>query len=219
MQGAVGVQIPVEEAISATQPDYTAVCQAVKSSGAHSLYVIDAAAIASKVANTCLQQGASTKLLEIAGVPTTEFIKSAATKNMFSADLDLPFSVDSTPATKDFHAAIDRYGRQLLNGSVEFGPTAIYSWDAGQLFAAAVKASGASTVTPATVKSGLYKLKGATLGGLTPPLTFSHGKPTISNCYFALNATNGTFTVKGLSPICAPQSLISKGAQPLLSGQ
>ncbi len=61
--------------------------------------------------------------------------------------------------------------------------------------AAAAKAGNlGANPTPSQVKSGLYALSGATLGGLTPPLTFKSGAPNPVHCYFQLGIKNGQFT-------------------------
>ena len=48
-------------------------------------------------------------------------------------------------------------------------------WASGELFKAAVDASGSGPVTSASVKRGLYALKNETLGGLSGPLNFVPG--------------------------------------------
>ena len=65
-------------------------------------------------------------------------------------------------------------------------------------------------MTSASVKNGLYALKKVTLGGLSAPLTFAPGKPTLDNCYYEYTITGGKFSeLHGMSPQCAPDSVVS----------
>ena len=52
-------------------------------------------------------------------------------------------------------------------------------------------------------------MKDETLEGLTVPLTFTEGRPTIVNCYFTIGIEDGEFTMpEGLEYTCAPDDLI-----------
>jgi branched-chain amino acid transport system substrate-binding protein len=99
------------------------------------------------------------------------------------------------------------------------GPNAFYMWVAGQLLVAAVNASKSSTITPASIKTGLYALpKGTTLGGIAPPLTFTQGQPAVINCYFTMGIKNNKFvTPNGLKTTCAPTAAVA-GLLKALSG-
>jgi branched-chain amino acid transport system substrate-binding protein len=219
---SLGVTIPLFTSVSATSPDFTATCQAVKQSGAESYYVIDGPAIVQKIASTCQSQGVTAKLVEISGILTTEFAKTPSTANFSGIVESFPFFDTSTPATQEFHAAIKQFDPAIIAGKspVSFGPAVADAWTGGQLFAAAVKASSASTTTASTVKAGLYALQGETLGGLTPPLTFTQGKPTLVNCYFEIKAVNGKFSApNGLTPSCAPDALVSQVVSEIISKQ
>ena len=75
---------------------------------------------------------------------------------------------------------------------------------AGQLFDAAVLASGSSTITSASVKQGLCALKGYTLSGLSQPLSYTEGKTPMFNCWFSMAVLNQEFTLPdGLATQCA----------------
>ena len=72
-------------------------------------------------------------------------------------------------------------------------------------------------ITTAQIKKGLYSLHGATLGGLTPPLTFTKGSPTPIDCWFWVGISHGKFTTPyGLKPVCAkPVPTHSRDGVPL----
>jgi branched-chain amino acid transport system substrate-binding protein len=68
------------------------------------------------------------------------------------------------------------------------------SWASGMLLKDAIKAGGltsSDTPTPAEVVKGLLSLKGDTVDGLTPPLTFVAGQPHNINCWFTARVRNG----------------------------
>lgn len=74
----------------------------------------------------------------------------------------------------------------------------------GELFTAAATAAKLTpTSTAADVKKGLYALKGETLDGIAPPLTFTKGKPAFPTCYFKGKLANGSFQSDGdTKPVC-----------------
>jgi branched-chain amino acid transport system substrate-binding protein len=200
--------IVYNSSVSATAPDYTATCQALKSSGAQSYEIGDSSEVVVRVATACAQQGVTAKQVTIDGTVTSSWLNVPALQGTLSAETDFPYVDNSVPATQAYQAAIAKYAPDL--GSAN-GPNASYAWVAGQLFEAAVKAIPSGTgVTAASIKNGLYTLKNDTLGGLAPPLTFVQGKPTAVNCYFTLGIDNNKVTEpNGLKTTCAPDAVIS----------
>ena len=68
---------------------------------------------------------------------------------------DIPFLVDSTPATKAMNAAIDKYEPSLAK-SPNFGEVVVEAWTSGLLFEDAAKAANlGNNATPARVIQGL----------------------------------------------------------------
>jgi branched-chain amino acid transport system substrate-binding protein len=208
-----GVSVPMQASVSSTAPDYTAVCQEVKSSGAKTYDILDAGVLALRIATACEQQGVTARLVQVDSQITQSFDGSAAVNNTYAVEIDAPWFDSSTPATKAYQVAIAKYAPSL---GQEDGPEANYQWVAGQLFEAAVKASGSSTVTAASVKQGLYALKGATLGGLTQPLTFTKGQTPMFNCWFTMAVIGEKFALpNGLTTECAPTAVVAAIAKSL----
>jgi branched-chain amino acid transport system substrate-binding protein len=208
-----GVSVPMQASVSSTAPDYTAVCQEVKSSGAKTYNILDAGVLALRIASACAQQGVTAKLVQVDSQITQAFEGSPAGNNTYAVEIDAPWFDSSTAATKAYQTAIAKYAPGL---GQENGPEANYQWVAGQLFDAAVQASGSSTVTSASVKQGLYALKGETLGGLSQPLTFAQGKTPMFNCWFTMAVANEKFALpNGLQTQCAPASVVSAIAKSL----
>ncbi|MGE0247944.1 MAG: ABC transporter substrate-binding protein [Thermoleophilia bacterium] len=206
----IGVQTVLSTAISASQPDFTAVCQAVKQSGAQSYEVGHASAVLIKVSDACHAQGVDAKIIAVSNTPSSDFLKSPGSNGALIAENNAPFFVDSTPATKEYRDAIAKYQPDWDNAEDTAG--ASYGWIAGKLFEAAVKASGSDTVTTESVLNGLYSLPaGETLGGLAPPLTFTKGKPAKANCYFVYGIEDGKYTLpQGIKTSCAPDDIVTQ---------
>jgi branched-chain amino acid transport system substrate-binding protein len=205
---ATGLQIPVSAVVAATAPNYTAVCEQLKSSGVSSYSVGSGSAVTLRIAHECAAAGLKAKLLAGDGAVTTAWLTEPAANGALLTELDVPFFDDSIPASKEMQSALQQYAPGLgkLNG-----PTAAYSWVSGKLFEKAVAAIPAGTaITPASIKAGLYTLRNETLGGLTPPLTFTQDKPTVINCYFVMGVSNGKFTEpQGLKTSCAPDAVVN----------
>jgi branched-chain amino acid transport system substrate-binding protein len=208
-----GVSVPMQAPVSSTAPDYTAVCQEVKSSGAKTYDILDAGVLALRIATACEQQGVTARLVQVDSQITEAFDGTAAVNNTYAVEIDAPWFDSSTPATKAYQVAIAKYAPSL---GQEDGPEANYQWVAGQLFDAAVQASGSGTVTSASVKQGLYALKGETLGGLTQPLTFTKGQTPMFNCWFTMAVVGEKFALpNGLTTECAPTAVVAAIAKSL----
>ena len=206
----LGVHVAYAGLIAASAADYTATCQAIKASGAQSMVMGLASATVVKFVQDCLDQGVTAEPIigGITGTSTTA--ASPAMKNFLDVDDVFPYFDTSTPATRAFQAAMKQYAPDL--GS-QLGSFAAHVWAAGELFAAAVKQSGASPVTAASVKAGLYALPaGTTLGGLTPPLSFTRSatQPDQVNCYYVWGNKGGqAYEPTGLKTACAPANVVA----------
>lgn len=209
---ATGVKVAYSAGVSATAPDYTAVCQALKQSGAQSVEIGDSSQIVVRITKACQAQGVTAKSVTFDGTLTSPWQSEPAMDGTLAAEDVFPFFDSSVPATKAYQDAIAKYAPNLgdLNGPISATP-----WVAGKLFEAAVAASGSSDITPASVKAGLYKLHDETLGGLAPPLNFTEGKASLNNCTFTVGISGGKFTTpNGLNVSCAPSSVID----PIVAG-
>jgi branched-chain amino acid transport system substrate-binding protein len=120
---------------------------------------------------------------------------------VFAADA-FPFTA-SSGAAAIYREALNKYEPSVLN-SKTFTQNDADSWASGELFEAAAKAGKlGNNPTRAQLIAGLYKLKGATLGGLTPPLTFNKNKPNSVSCIFIVDVDAGAITLpQGLTPYC-----------------
>jgi len=208
--GADGIKTGPVLPVSATASDYTAVCQAIKSSGVSSYSVASFTSAVIRVYKACATQGVKAVLSQNDGTVSPSLL-GVVKGGFLGIDDNVPYFVSSTPATKAYRSFLAQYAPSV-KGTLD-DPNAQYVYIAGQLFEATIKAANvthATNVTSATVKKGLYSLKGVTLGGLTQPLTYVPGKPTMLNCWFNVGIQGNKFTTpKGLKPECASNAVIN----------
>lgn len=203
-----GITVPTSAAVSATAPSYTAQCLAIKNSGAQTYAAFLASPVVQRVSTACASQGVTTKVVALdgglAGVPN--IAQTPGLNGELNSESVFPWFADSSPATKAFHAALAKYTPSLGD---KVDSQSAYAWTSAELFEKAVELSGSGSgpVTSASVKAGLYKMKGQTLGGLTGPLTFVKGQANLQNCYFTFGIKNGKFVLNnGLNTTCAPDA-------------
>ena len=187
--------------------DYTAACQALIDGDVQSYTVAADGPVVVKIADQCARMGLDAKFVATGATVRTLYLDSPALDGALIADSTAPFVDDSVPATRKYQeliAGLDLYG---VNGPVTF-----YTYASFELFKKAVENAAVpegQTVTAEDLRNGLYQMKDETLGGITPPLTFEPGKPTLVNCYFTMGVSDGQFvTPNGLDTDCAPNDVI-----------
>lgn len=201
---SVGVSVPVTLSVSASAPNYTAQCQALKSADVSSYEVGQVASVALRIVNACQQQGVSAKPIASAGSVAFGY-QSLVPNGFLGIAKESPWFEDSKyPLTKEYPAFLKKWVPNI--GSLN-GPTVYDTWVATQLFDATAKAAG-THITSASLKRALYSLKGTTLGGITQPLNFVEGQATTNNCWFNITTANGKFALESNKPQCAPSTLI-----------
>ena len=213
---AVGVKIVYISKVSATATSYAAPCLGAKGAGATSIFIADGAAVAKQIADACLQQGVKLTQLTGDGAVSSTFLSDPAFEGTNVTELNLPFFNTSAPAGQQYRAVLKQYAPGIAGTSLD-DPNASYSWAAGLLFQAAAKAIGlGANATSAEVKKGLYMLSNETLGGFSPPLTFTPGKPDLVNCYFTFGINGGKYSLPdGTKTSCAPMSVLEQIVAPL----
>lgn len=202
----VGEKIGYVTEISASAPNYTAQCLAAKQNGVQALTVADAVSVVLAVAADCTQQGYTPTQIALDGAVSLSFEKAPGINNHFiGSEPDIPFFANNTPAAKAMNDTLKKYAKSTYT-SPNFNEQATQMYLTGLLFADAAKAGklgvhGAPTT--AELYKGLYALKGDTLGGLAPPLTFTKGKPTPVDCWYWIRVQKGKFTTPyGTKAVC-----------------
>ena len=202
---AQGGSVVLAEAVSASAPNYTAVCQAVISSGATTYQVAQIGPIALRIADACVSQGVKATMLQAAGVASSDWLTHPSVNGEQNVEVDAPFFTSSTPGMKAYNALLAKYN--LGNGGEGNG---VQLYAGAKLFEAAVGAVGKAPVTSKSLKTALWSMKSQTLDGLTPPLTYTQDKPTSVNCYFTSGIKEGKWILpNGMTTACAPDAVIS----------
>jgi branched-chain amino acid transport system substrate-binding protein len=199
-----GSKLVYTSAIGFAAPNYTAQCVAAKQAGATSMTVGDATQIVNKVVQDCAAQGYTPIQLSADGTVGISWLSIPQFNGNVDAQPDVPFFVHNA-ATDPMYAALKKYYPQQLTNP-NFGEIVVENWADAILLQDAIGAVKlTSTLTPAEVTAGMYKLpQGTTLGGLTPPLHFKKGKPTSNACFFYMGIKHGKFiTLKDTAqPTC-----------------
>jgi branched-chain amino acid transport system substrate-binding protein len=201
-----GSKMVYTSAIGFADPSYAAECIAAQQAGATSMTVGDATQIVNKVVQDCAKQGYKPIQLSADGTVGISWLSIPQFNGNIDAQPDIPFFVHNA-ATNPMYTALKKYyPAQLTNPN--FGEIVVENWaDAILLQTAIGEVKLASTPTAAEVTAGMYKLPaGTTLGGLTPPLHFTKGKPTSNACFFYMGIKNGKFIVLKTTaqPTCTP---------------
>src|ERR1700733_1788807 len=201
----VGISLAYSAAISSTASSYTAQCLGSKGAGANGVTVGAASEVALSVAASCATQGYKPVYVTTAGEMTTPWLKQSALNGAIGNTQDVPWFDDSIPATQAMQAAISKYSPSVLT-SASYGATATIGWAAGTVFATVAKTAGLTpTSSPTAVAAALDTVKNDTFGGITPPITYTAGKPAQVACSFVAGISNGKWTEPiGLKTICMP---------------
>jgi branched-chain amino acid transport system substrate-binding protein len=201
----VGISLAYSASISSTASSYTAQCLGSKNAGANGVTVAAASEVAVSVAASCATQGYKPVYVTTAGEMTTPWLAQSALNGAIGNTQDVPWFDDSTPATKAMQAAISKYSPSVLT-SASYGATATIGWAAGTVFATVAKTAGLTPSSSQTqIIAALDTVKNETFGGITPPLTFTAGKPAQVACSFLAGISNGKWTEPiGLKTICMP---------------
>ena len=193
-----GLPVIYNGEIAATAPNYTAQCLAAQQAHVQAVFIGDSQVIVSRVAADCARQGYTpTYITDGEGYSTILQTTPGIKDTLWSSYNDIPFYAD-TPSIQQMNAAIDKYYPGMRSNGNEFSELAAYSWPSGLLLQDAVKAGGlgpSDTPSAAEVVKGLEALKGDTLQGWAPPLTFAPGKPHPVDCWFVGRLQNGVPSV------------------------
>ena len=201
---ALGLPVTVASEVSASAPSYTAQCITSQQAKVGAVFVADTFEVALKMAANCSQQGYN-PIYVVDGLDLASAFASIKSPT-YAPVPNLPFFVNN-PSIKQMNAKFNKYYPSIRKNTTLYNEGDVGLWASGILFQDAAKAGGlganGSTPTSAQVVKGLEALKGDTLGGLAPPLTFAAGKPHPVDCWFYSAVINGKFTLPhGTKSVC-----------------
>lgn len=203
---SLGVPSVYKATISGTAPNYTAQCIAAKSAGAQAIAIADVSAAIVKVGTNCDQQGYDPVYVTSGPGYAASMAKAPGVgQNLWSSYPTLPYFSTAAPV-KQMQQTVEKYSPGLQSGD-SWSQVAVQAWTGMMLIAAGIKAGGTGPVTAASITSGLNSLKGETLDGWSPPLTFTAGQPHKVDCWFTAEVRGGTPQVAdGGKYTCMPSS-------------
>lgn len=200
-----GIGVGLMKAVSLTQSDFTAECQAMKDAGVEVLWLaLDGSAV-TRLGRSCNRIGYDPQLATMAlAVPPAVAADPILRKaTVYLASPTVPYSTVDTPGAAEFHAAAKQFAPTFkLDQSVMQG------WSSGKLFETALEKVAAKAragdVTTEMILEGLWQVKHEKLGGLSPGVTFEKGKPASApRCYYVLLlTTNGVTAPLGSKVRC-----------------
>jgi branched-chain amino acid transport system substrate-binding protein len=195
---ATDIKDVVISAVSSSSANYASQCDEMLASHPQALYFSDDAPPIEQMATDCAQQGFK-GFWVLPYADDGELSIPALSKFSIGGELSLPYFA-RLPQTEDFDAAMTKYapGVQLRSNSIRI-------WAAFDVFKRALEQNPNVKPSPQAVKAGLYKLGGFDDNGLTPPLTYVSGKPTVVRCFILWGIKDGKFELpEGDTYRCAP---------------
>ena len=203
----IGTPVVYKTAISPTAPNYTAQCLAANQTGANGVMAGQVSAINVRIGADCTQQDYDPiYITQGAGYGALESTATGLKENLWSEFDDIP-EFATTPGVRAMNEALDKYYPGLRKNAELYQQLDTEAWEAGLLLEAAVKAGGltaSQTPSAAEVLKGLDSLKGDTLGGMAPPLTFKAGQPHVIKCWFVGRVKDGVAAVTNGAKVTCP---------------
>jgi branched-chain amino acid transport system substrate-binding protein len=198
--GKIGLQVVHEAQVTLTQPDFTGEMLSAKNAGAEAIVpFVDNNTVIRMVRSSKRQNWAPVYSAQYAS-HDERFLKNGG------ADIDgilIGASMPhwDSPKLSDYRAALQRYVPGGIKAS--YGELA---WAAGKLLEVISKGFGDKPTSPDFLR-GLYALRGETLGGLVPPLSYREGQGSdqSNRCIVPLRVEGGKFVPKkGDAFTCEP---------------
>jgi branched-chain amino acid transport system substrate-binding protein len=201
-----GIEVVADVGITSSQPSYTAQCLQIIQAGADSMYINDAGPAVPAAIDDCEQQGFEGPQFNNINDTNGEFFEKPVAEGMVLSSPNPPASDTSTEGGKYFNEMLEKYGPKLKE-EPNWNEAMATTWSGLQLFKKAAelgKVSGSSSAEE--VFNGLYQIKNYTIEGLAPPLTFTKGKGTFVNCWYASKVENQVPKLLSAEPECLTEA-------------
>jgi branched-chain amino acid transport system substrate-binding protein len=187
----VGFTTVYNAQVSIAQPDFTAECLNARNAGAQMMFVAVDPNSVRRLAASCARQAYKPVYVLPSGVISSAQAGDPNLEGTLGINTVMPWMSSATPGEQEFQAAVSRYGQGLtLNITTPFG------WVAGKMLERATTGRLGDTPSRAALVAGLLTFKGESLGGITPPLTFTAGRKS-SVCWFTVLFTGGAWKQGG----------------------
>ncbi len=202
----VGIKVVYSVATSLTETNYEAECIAAEQAGATGL--IDGTGAPLNVENAASSCSLENyKPVYFVSAQNWNGISPALAKDSYMSSATAPPFDTSIPAIRLWRATVNKYFPGELNNPNLDPEVQISTYEGGLLLHDALVAAHltpSEQVTSKLIVKGLYSLKGDTLGGLAPPITYQHGTTHVLDCWFESRQVNGKVSVlNGGKGVCA----------------
>jgi branched-chain amino acid transport system substrate-binding protein len=202
---SLGLKSSFAEAISSSAPSYTAPCLAAEQAGANGIFVGEASQTVVSFATSCAKQSYKPVYVAESTAISNAFLSAPSMNGMIGIQNNLPAFDTSNAAVQTMTTALNHYVPGTTS-SPNYSPGITTVWAGGLLLSAATQGIS-GTPTAAKITQGLFALKGETLGGISPPLTFHKGKATTIGCWFYMGVKDQKFTTPyGTKSSCVASS-------------
>jgi branched-chain amino acid transport system substrate-binding protein len=202
----LGLPVSFTAEVAVTAPNYTAQCLAAEQAHITGLFIADVANVIDRAASDCNQQGYKpTYVIDGLSLEDGQTTSPGLEAGMVAPSANLPFYATTTSAVQAMDAALNKYYPGIQSTGSIFTEIAAEAWPSGLLLEDAAKAGNiGATPTSAELVAGLAALKGDTLDGWAPPLTFASGQPHTVNCWFTAGIKSGQWVLPdGTQTTCA----------------
>lgn len=179
---SVGAKVVLNAQVSLTQPSFAAQCQQAKSDGADAVMTFTDSASFQRAADNCASAvGFNPQWVTISLAAQDKQSTDPALQGAIVPEGSFTWVDNTSPAEQLYHKVMSKYApTEPQNGSTS------EVWASAMLLTVAASGHLSANPTPAEVIKALDGVKNNSLGGLTPPLTFSAGQPPPpAACYFS----------------------------------
>ena len=190
LSSKAGMEFVYGGQISVAQPSYLAECQAARDAGVEILWLANDPSGMSRTARSCASVNYRPQYIAFALDAGTAPSADPNHEGMALSTGTVPWFVNSTPATAEFHQAMKSFAP---GQAVDAG--ALTGWVSGKFLEKAATQSPAPTLDSAGILAGLWTIKDDDLGGLTSPQLFSQDQPArVSRCWWLIQTVKGKWT-------------------------
>ena len=199
-QGQAGITVVHEAQVTVTQPDYTAEILAARNAGAEAIVMATDNASVIRGIRSAHRQNYNPTFVGQVATAEDRFL-SVGGADVEGTVIGASLVPWQSPRFSDYVAALDRYVPGAIKGNL--GQVV---WAGGKLMEVIAARFGPNP-TKDDFLAGLFALRGETLGGMIPPLTYVEGKGSaLTNvCTIPLLVTGGRFVAPGGDKFsCAP---------------
>jgi branched-chain amino acid transport system substrate-binding protein len=199
-QQQAGIQVVHEAQVTVTQPDYTAEVLAARNGGAEAIVMATDNASMIRAIRSARRQNFTPTFVGQVATAEDRFL-AVGGNDVEGTVIGASLEPWQSPRFSGYVAALNRYAPGAIKGNL--GQVV---WAAGKLLEVVAKGFGPNP-TKNDFLTGLYALRGETLGGMIPPLTFIEGKGSaLTNvCTIPLIVAEGKFVApNGDRFACAP---------------